>query len=516
MEIIDQYTQEIECEYKDERYKVRDNGAVFRLSQEGKKPRKLDNTWTFGTQNADGYMTIASHRVHIIVATAFHGSRDSKVYVVDHIDTNRANNRVENLRWLTKLENILLNPITKSKIEYICGSVENFLNNPSLLRGNEMQDKNFSWMREVTKEEAENTLANWKKLMDNPRPKPSTGGIGEWIYQPSTKTIPTRLDESSSLHGTLYERLKIEEEQRKREEARQREERRQQRLQKEAEKKLKQKKLKDDIKSIAKEVIISFAETIDAQLYIDAKGEGWKADFLLTINNKKYAFLLYRTTNKIDEQLEAFRKAEINPYWLGSESQTRFYSELYPSFQMDLRGGSLSVYLSTQFVSVNTFLSAIINDKLIQTPNIVIDAVKIRFCALTCWNCNKQHNIYFVNGIRIKDNPDIFTYEKMYDRNLEVDEQNPIIYKSVTKYLAMHPELNYQIGEIKNRYSKTREGSYLSFGCPICDAIVGNHYLSNIKFDYIYEKDDEDVHFIELTEPIEIASGTKNWCILDN
>ncbi|WP_294143305.1 HNH endonuclease signature motif containing protein [uncultured Sanguibacteroides sp.] len=34
------------------------------------------------------------------------------IYVVDHIDTNRQNNRIENLRWLTKLENVLLNPIS--------------------------------------------------------------------------------------------------------------------------------------------------------------------------------------------------------------------------------------------------------------------------------------------------------------------------------------------------------------------------------------------------------------------
>ena len=76
---IDIYTEVKDCTYKDEHYSVRDNGAVFRHAKDGHKPRKLDEQWFFGTKNEKtGYMTIGGHRVHIIVATAFHGSHDSK------------------------------------------------------------------------------------------------------------------------------------------------------------------------------------------------------------------------------------------------------------------------------------------------------------------------------------------------------------------------------------------------------------------------------------------------------
>ena len=88
--MIEQYESQSECDYKDEHYLVRDNGSVLRKPKEGKRPRPLDDKWTFGTKdNATGYMTLSGHRVHIIVATAFHGPHDSKRYVVDHIDTNR-------------------------------------------------------------------------------------------------------------------------------------------------------------------------------------------------------------------------------------------------------------------------------------------------------------------------------------------------------------------------------------------------------------------------------------------
>ena len=155
MAIIDDFTHEVECIYKDERYAVRDNGAVFRYPRDGKRPRKYDNFWTFGKPNiVHGYMEIASVRIHVIVATAFLGPKPTKEHVVDHIDTNRRNNRVENLRWITRLENILDNPITRKRIILRCGSIETFLANPAILQENELPP-DLKWMRTVTNAEAQ-------------------------------------------------------------------------------------------------------------------------------------------------------------------------------------------------------------------------------------------------------------------------------------------------------------------------------------------------------------------------
>ena len=141
---IDEYNEVRECTYKDERYSARDNGAVMRHQRDGMQKRKLDEVWSFGTPNVvTGYMDFCGERVHRIVATAFHGPAPSEQHVVDHIDTNRHNNRPDNLRWLTKLENILNNEITRKKVELICGSIEAFLENPWLLYGHEKEDQNF-------------------------------------------------------------------------------------------------------------------------------------------------------------------------------------------------------------------------------------------------------------------------------------------------------------------------------------------------------------------------------------
>ena len=100
---LNDFKKESECIYKDECYSVRDNGAVLRNPRDNKPPRPTDNKWTFGkVNNKTGYLEITSARIHRIVATAFHGEPPTKEHVVDHIDTNKQNNKPENLRWVTR------------------------------------------------------------------------------------------------------------------------------------------------------------------------------------------------------------------------------------------------------------------------------------------------------------------------------------------------------------------------------------------------------------------------------
>ena len=204
MNILDDFEKEVICTYKNETYSVRDNGSVLRHPKTGKKPRPTDNKWTFGKYNdKTGYAEIAGERVHRIVAIAFIGNPPSSQHVVDHIDTNRRNNRPENLRWVTKLENILLNPITAKKVEYLCGSIENFLKDPSILRDN-ASEPNFSWMRAVSKEEAAASLERFQNWSKND--KPSIGGsLGEWIYNRNTYRNQTPVFLKNVIESTAVE-----------------------------------------------------------------------------------------------------------------------------------------------------------------------------------------------------------------------------------------------------------------------------------------------------------------------
>lgn len=181
---VDDFDKQIDnIEYKGKMYSARDNGAILRHPKNLNNPRKNDNIWTFGKQDPKTrYMLLSCERVHRIIATGFLGKAPSKDHIVDHIDTNRANNRPENLRWITKFENAILNPITAKRIATKCGSVENFLKNPEKYREILSSCTDISWMRTVSKKEAQNCLKNLSSWAQKDNTSYAGKSIDDWIF----------------------------------------------------------------------------------------------------------------------------------------------------------------------------------------------------------------------------------------------------------------------------------------------------------------------------------------------
>jgi hypothetical protein len=182
------------CAFKEDIYDVRDNGAILRKKRPSGRHRKLDNFWTFGTKDTNtGYANFGSHKVHRIVATAFHGEPPTSQHIVDHIDTNRMNNRPENLRWITRLENILLNPITLKRVLEAYGSVEEFFADPEKPKHKPLPNQ-YDWMRAVSVSEAAESrlkLENWAASSKSP----SGAGLGEWLFEHRTQVDQPKLPE---------------------------------------------------------------------------------------------------------------------------------------------------------------------------------------------------------------------------------------------------------------------------------------------------------------------------------
>lgn len=109
-------------------YQVSNLGRVKSLDRISKNGRFLKGKYKKSTQDKDGYEKVSLSKdglpncylVHRLVAMAFIPNPENKPEV-DHINTIRNNNVVENLRWVNKSENNN-NPLTKShRKEFNCG-----------------------------------------------------------------------------------------------------------------------------------------------------------------------------------------------------------------------------------------------------------------------------------------------------------------------------------------------------------------------------------------------------------
>lgn len=85
------------------------------LPKSGKHPIR----WTLGWDHHNGYRVVKlktqTYLVHRLVAETFIPNPHNKPQV-DHIDRNRANNNICNLRWVTSHENMLNTPVHEKAV----------------------------------------------------------------------------------------------------------------------------------------------------------------------------------------------------------------------------------------------------------------------------------------------------------------------------------------------------------------------------------------------------------------
>lgn len=137
--------------------------------------------------NGEGYPCVVlsknsnqkTHRVHRLVAQAFIPNIDNKP-CVDHINRNKLDNRVENLRWVTNQEN-MNNPLTLLHLKDV--NKENNKHRQRMVV--QLSKKNdFIKLWESTREASRKTQIDNKSIcwVCSNKPKYKTAGGYKWQY----------------------------------------------------------------------------------------------------------------------------------------------------------------------------------------------------------------------------------------------------------------------------------------------------------------------------------------------
>lgn len=134
-------------------------------------------------------------------------------------------------------------------------------------------------------------------------------------------------------------------------------------------------------------------------------------------------------------------------------------------------GKSDIYWLDTRRSSKAEMDKAILYDYL---PNLDED-IKVSIIPMynSCWKCNENTTV--IAGVLLECQNGkysiFFDFPLLFDVFLEISD-------------FVNCSKTHNIGEIKKRYSKTVQDSYLSNGCNSCDAIYGNFYLREELLEY--------------------------------
>ncbi|MCQ2246423.1 MAG: hypothetical protein MJZ69_06515 [Bacteroidaceae bacterium] len=241
------------------------------------------------------------------------------------------------------------------------------------------------------------------------------------------------------------------------------------------------------------------------------KTEKWKADILITMGEQKFAFMSSNSITAASRVLPLMEVDGVKGYAFVLSPKKDIYASVacFGLYKVD---DSMMVKVHERELSLPDFIKKAINGKIVHISSARITSVEVMFETMDCYSCNTPHSVFFIRYL-VDEDGDKYDYIKLQNDYCEEDEidipnlqfDNDILGK-VKQYISDHPEKKIVMGDVRERYSRTMGESYMSFGCPKCGSIVGEHYLEELKLNAIYETDENQILRIPLDNAFEIPA----------
>lgn len=141
--------------------------------------------------------------------------------------------------------------------------------------------------------------------------------------------------------------------------------------------------------------------------------------------------------------------------------------------------------------------------------------IRIVFIEQECWRCHKTYHIYYMYPLETGCGRLVDVSGSLWDEFKYFF--NPEILARIRKFAESYKEEIIRLAKIKKRYSKAVEKSYMSFGCPYCSAIYGDHFLHDIyRMISYYENKATAILETEINLSQPIVYKHPHWCFPEN
>ena len=279
--------------------------------------------------------------------------------------------------------------------------------------------------------------------------------------------------------------------------------------------------------SIHKRIQVEVANTCAKLGYIphqEYRGNGWRADILAEKEGSRISFEIQispQSLKKTFERQKRYLQENIKACWLFQKSIKRLEKERpdLPLFKVNMKENNILISLidGRKEVKLTEFITAFLSDEIrfcLEVSAKKEQNVKIVLYDMKCWKCKSINYIYYIDQPFISScNFVIEEWDELWTGKRR--EFLPEIIRIVECYIN-NSKNNIHIATIKERYSKTISGSYVSFGCYKCDSIFGDWYINDAEL----EARNGYGHLIPLETNIslgeEVAVQYPHWCFPSN
>ena len=270
---------------------------------------------------------------------------------------------------------------------------------------------------------------------------------------------------------------------------------------------------------LIKRAIFDVCKSMGLDAKEEYRGNGWRADVYVEVDDMKYAFEIQATPQslgKTQERQAKYIRDGITCCWLFEKETKNMKSEFQelPLFQfLQAPNGDFIVSLKgRKSLPLDEFVKDFLNHRIRFCQHIKRSPkLEVKFLKMDCWKCGAKNYIYHIWPLKSTCNAEINYQDNIWESNKFLF--HPEIVNKVKEFLNSEQGKHLPMGEIKERYSRTVDKSYISFGCCKCDAIFGDLFVEEAILDSMcYKEDVVECLQIEVNSAETMAEYFPHWC----